>query len=404
MDKFQTETVENSLERLSLGSSPKLQMGEYRATGKYPIIDQGQGFIAGWTEDERGLIATCLPVVVFGDHTRAFKYVDFPFVRGADGTQVLKPREGIDTLFFYYACRAIDLPGRGYNRHFTILKEKTIPIPDPQEQRKIGTTLRQVEDGIEVQTKQLIITQGLKSAAMRELFTHGLRGEAQKETEIGLLPESWSVVKLGTLGRVGNGSTPKKTIPEYWTSGTYPWLTSAKVYDREIIAADQFVTTQALNECHLPRIKPGAVLIAITGKGKTLGHCAVLKIEATINQHIAYVATDTKRADPSYVRGYLETQYEYLRQVGSGGGSTKGALTCAFLRDIPIPFPNLDEQREIVKILDAIDRKIDLHKRKRGLLEVLFKSLLHKLMAGAIRVADLDLSALRLAEKPEAAE
>jgi type I restriction enzyme, S subunit len=145
------------------------------------------------------------------------------------------------------------------------------------------------------------------------------------------------------------------------------------------------------------------VLIAITGQGKTLGHCAVLKIEATINQHIAYVATDTKRADPSYVRGYLETQYEYLRQVGSGGGSTKGALTCAFLRDLPIPFPNLDEQREIVEILDAIDRKIDLHKRKRAVLEELFKSLLHKLMTGEICVADLDLSALKPAEKAEAA-
>ena len=141
-------------------------------------------------------------------------------------------------------------------------------------------------------------------------------------------------------------------------------------------------------------MKPGAVLIAITGQGKTLGHCAVLRIEATINQHIAYLATDLARADPSYVRGYLETQYDYFRQVGSGGGSTKGALTCAFLRGMLIPFPTLAEQREIATILDTIDRKIDLHKRKRAVLESLFKSLLHKLMTGEIRVADLNLAAL----------
>ncbi len=229
---------------------------------------------------------------------------------------------------------------------------------------------------------------------MRELFTQGQRGEPQKETEIGLVPESWEVVRLETLGKIGNGSTPKKSVSSYWEGGTYPWLTSAKVYDREIVAANQFVTQQALDECHLPSVKPGAVLIAITGQGKTLGNSAVLRIEATINQHLAYLQTETRRAEPSFVRGYLETQYEYLRQIAAGGGSTKGALTCAFLRSLPIPLPPLEEQRDIVAILDAIDRKIALHQQKRAVLEELFKSLLHKLMTGEIRVADLDLSAL----------
>jgi type I restriction enzyme S subunit len=238
----------------------------------------------------------------------------------------------------------------------------------------------------------------LKRAAMHQLFTRGLRGEAQKETAIGRMPESWEVVPLGSLGRVGNGSTPKRSVREYWEGGTFPWLTSAKVYDREILAADQFVTETALLECHLPKIDPGAILMAITGQGKTLGHCAVLGMRATINQHIAYVATDTSRAIPGFIRGYLETQYEYLRQVGSGGGSTKGALTCAFLREMPVPLPTLAEQEAIESILDAIDRKIDLHRKKRAGLDELFKALLHKLMTGEIRVADLDLSALSTKE------
>ncbi len=226
---------------------------------------------------------------------------------------------------------------------------------------------------------------------MRTLFTHGLRGEAQKETEIGPLPESWDVVHLDTLGRIGNGSTPRKATSEYWVGGTYPWLTSAKVYDRNIVEADQFVTEIALAECHLPRIKPGTVLIAITGQGKTLGHCAVLDIQATINQHLAYVEIDSTIARPSFVRGYLETQYDFFRQVGAGGGSTKGALTCAFLRSFPIPLPSaLDEQREIVTILDAIDHKIDLHRRKRAVLDHLLKVLLHKLMTGEMRVGEFN--------------
>ena len=366
---------------------------DYKLSGSYPIIDQGKNLIAGWTDDDSGLISTNLPVVIFGDHTRAFKYVDFPFVRGADGTQLLKPKAGIDPLFFYYACRAVDLPSRGYNRHFKALKEKGIPTPPLGEQRNIARTLQRIDDAISLQDEQLRVLTDMKRTTMRTLFTRGLRGEAQKETEIGPVPESWDVVHLGTLGRIGNGSTPRKATSEYWTGGTYPWLTSAKVYDRNIVEADQFVTEFALAECHLPRIKLGAVLIAITGQGKTLGHCAVLDMEATINQHLAYVDVDNTIAHSSFVRGYLETQYDLFRQVGAGGGSTKGALTCAFLRSFPIPLPSvLDEQREIVAILDAIDRKIDLHRRKRAVLDDLFKTLLHKLMTGEIRVDDLDLS------------
>ena len=273
------------------------------------------------------------------------------------------------------------------------IREFEIPVFIPDEQQRIADLLWLVHQAI-AQSEALVKNgQDLKRAAMRTLFTRGLRGEPQKETEIGPVPESWDVVHLGTLGRIGNGSTPRKATSEYWTGGTYPWLTSAKVYDRNIVEADQFVTDLALAECHLPCLKPSTVLIAITGQGKTLGHCAVLDIEATINQHLAYVDVDNTIAHSSFVRGYLETQYDFFRQVGAGGGSTKGALTCAFLRSFSIPLPPvLDEQHEIVAILDDIDRKIDLHRRKRAVLDDLFKALLHKLMTGEIRVSDLDLS------------
>ena len=270
------------------------------------------------------------------------------------------------------------------------------------EQRTIASLLWRTQDLLRACEDTIETAQNLKQAAMRELFTRGLRGEPQMETEIGPVPESWDVVPLGSLGRIGNGSTPKKSVHDYWEGGTFPWLTSAKVYDRDIEAADQFVTRTALDECHLPIVKPGAVLVAITGQGKTLGHCAVLRIEATINQHVAYLQTDTSKADPGFVRGYLETQYDYLRQVAAGGGSTKGALTCAFLRSLPLPLPEMEEQRETVAVLDAIDCKIDLHLKKRAVLEELFMALLHKLMTGEIRVDELDLSALECADSEEA--
>jgi type I restriction enzyme S subunit len=286
-----------------------------------------------------------------------------------------------------------------------VLLDLPIPEIEPDDQTAIADALETIHAAAAAELSAEQNASALKRTAMSALFMRGLRNEAQQDTEIGPVPESWDVVPLGSLGKIGNGSTPKKTVAAYWTGGTFPWLTSAKVYDREIEVADQFVTDVALAECHLPRVQPGAVLMAITGQGKTLGHCAVLKIEASINQHIAYLQTNTERAVPGFIRGYLETQYEYLRQVASGGGSTKGALTCAFLKSLPVPLPpTLDEQREIVTVLDALDRKIGLHQQKRGVLEELFKALLHKLMTGEIAVSDLDLSALSHAStQPEEA-
>lgn len=273
-------------------------------------------------------------------------------------------------------------------------REIQVPWRSAAEQRAIAAALARVRESCRSDLRQEEHLQGLKAAAMREVFAHGLERQPAHETEIGPVPESWEVVPLGTLGRIGNGSTPKKTVPAYWTGGTFPWLTSAKVYDREIRQANEFVTELALKECHLPVLKPGALLVAITGQGKTLGHCAVLGIQATISQHLAYLQPNPERANPHFLMGYLETRYAYLRQVAAGGGSTKGALTCAFLRDLPVPLPALAEQNEIVSLLGAFDRKIELHRRKRRLLEDLFKFLLSQLMTGALMATDIDPDAL----------
>ncbi|MGV7694076.1 hypothetical protein PJL16_29150, partial [Mycobacterium kansasii] len=84
-------------------------------------------------------------------------------------------------------------------------------------------------------------------------------------------------------------------------------------------------------------------------------NAAVLSIRATINQPLAYLQTDLEKAEPKFVRAYLETQYDHLRAVASGGGSTKGALTCGFLRGMTVPRPpTIIEQQEIAEVLDVL--------------------------------------------------
>ena len=391
MTDWSETTVGKCLEPLTLQKMPKILSRDYKSAGSFPIVDQGQRLIAGWTNDEAGLISTHLPVVVFGDHTRAFKYVDFPFVRGADGTQVLKPKAGIDPLFFYYACTGIELPSRGYNRHFKALKEQAIPTPPLQEQKSIAQALRRIDDALSIQDEQLRTGMALKRAAMHTLFTRGLRGEAQKETEIGPVPESWELKLISDHFAVVSGGTPSRRVQEFWMDGTIPWVKTTEVDYCVIRKTEEYITRAGLKQSTAKVLPPGTLLLAMYGQGVTRGKVAILGIEATCNQACAAISPNDGAVDSKYLYHFLLFRYESIRQLAHGGQQQN--LNLEIVRNLPIPIPpDNDLQVEVVDILDAIDLKIDLHRRKRAVLDELFKALLRKLMTGEIRVGELDLA------------
>ena len=393
MTEWSKSTVENCLERVSLSAFPRTLARDYKKSGKYPIVDQGQSLIAGWTDDAKGLISTILPVVVFGDHTCAFKYVDFPFVRGADGTQILKPtKAGIEPLFFYYACKAIDLQRRGYNRHFKALKEKEIPIPPLDEQHFISFALRQIDDALSLQDEQIRVITDAKRATMRKLFTRGLRGETPKETEIGPVSKSWQVEPLGNHFEIVQGLSLKGNLA---TDGSgVPFLRTSNVYWGRIDLSR--VSRMNVKKAAFRDLRFGDLLVC---EGGEIGRAAVWSNElpnCTYQNHVYRLRPSVvNKADPKFVMSWLEEGFCH-RQVyeGVGNKTTIPNLSRSRLSELKIPIATLDEQREIVTILDAIDRKIYIHRRKQTVLDDLFKALLHKLMTGEIRVADLDLSVL----------
>jgi type I restriction enzyme S subunit len=403
MSEWRTGTVESCLVRLALNATPKLQTQGYLSSGRYPVVDQGKTLIAGWTNNESGLITTCLPVVVFGDHTRAFKYVDFPFVRGADGTQVLKPKLGIDPLFFFYALRAIDFPSRGYNRHFKELKQKEIAFPLEEEQRDIAHVLRLVENARSLQVAQIHALERCKRTAMQILFTRGLRGEVQQQSEIGLVPESWEVSPLETRFLVVSGGTPSRDVASYWENGKIPWVKTTEVNYCTISSTEECITEDSLKNSAAKLLPAGTLLMAMYGQGITRGKVAVLGIEAACNQACAAMRPLSEAVVPRYLYHFLTYRYDEIRLLAHGGQQQN--LNLEIVRGLPIAWPpDAAEQDEIAAALDVIDRKIDLQRRKRSVLDDLFKALLHKLMNGEIRVGQLDLSVLSSAAHREAAE
>lgn len=176
---------------------------------------------------------------------------------------------------------------------------------------------------------------------------------------LGKIPAHWDVWKLGHSASVGNGSTPRRSNASYWTDGTIPWLNSSVVNRHEATEADQFVTETALRECHLPLVRSGSVLVAITGQGKTRGRAVVLSFDATINQHLAYVSPDLSRLDPWFLRWIFLSAYAFLRSISDDAGGTKGALTCEDVINVRVPVPPIDEQRNIVAHIAHETRRLD---------------------------------------------
>ena len=133
-------------------SKSKVKSSSYLESGKYAVVDQGKELVAGYTDTSPTVDEKSLPVVVFGDHTRSVKYVDFPFTAGADGTQILKPSALTNPKYgFYLVLHAVgQIPSKGYARHFGELKKMQFQLPSLGEQRKIVEKLDRAFAEIEI--------------------------------------------------------------------------------------------------------------------------------------------------------------------------------------------------------------------------------------------------------------
>lgn len=176
----------------------KIPETSYLEEGRYPIVDQGSNIIAGYTNDEKKLYKHDTPLIVFGDHTRIFKYIDFDFAIGADGTKIIHPNtEIVQPKFFYYVLKAADFPNDGYNRHYKYIQDLKLPIPlIRDDQIAIATELerkiKEVEKMRLAALRQKEAINAMQGAVLRGAFPYKPGDK---------LPEGWKWVKLRNISR-----------------------------------------------------------------------------------------------------------------------------------------------------------------------------------------------------------
>ena len=290
---------------------------------------------------------------------------------------VLRPSGSVHGLFWGYLLKSkgyiealqtmTDGIRDGKNISYQQFGNIGVPVASISEQTRIAAFLDQetakIDELVAEQQRLMALLKEKRQAVISHAVTKGLNPKTPMKPSgiewLGDVPEHWDVKPIKFIAKIGNGSTPSREIPEYWTDGSYPWVNSSMVNLDSVSEAEQFVTERALRECHLPIITPPAVLVGITGQGRTRGMATILLVEATINQHVAYLKPISKSIDVFFLRRVFDMAYVYLRRDSEEGGSTKGAITCEQIGNLKIAIPPQVEQKEIISHVDRVSREFD---------------------------------------------
>lgn len=275
---------------------------------------------------------------------------------------------------------------------FKDLAEFKIPLPPLPEQRKIAAVLSAVEEIREKTEAVIEAARKLKKSLMKHLFTYGpvSSGEAEnvllKETEIGLIPEGWGVVRLGNKGKFQYGYTT--SAREENTGTRFLRITDIKedgVIDWNTVPYG-VIDSENLNKF---RLSEGDILFARIGAttGKTCIIEGAVPNAIFASYLIRFVGYEELYA--RYVFYYTQTRrYQELVNAAKEGKLKKG-LNATELKSFRLPLPSFGEQRKIADIFSALDRKIMAEEYKKKGFQQLFQTLLHNLMTARIRVTEL---------------
>ena len=372
------------LKKVKSKKKPSIPKKGYQESGDFPVIDQGALFIAGWTDYAESVISDNLPVVIFGDHTRIFKYVDFPFTLGADGTQLLHPNDDIlDPRFFYYALLNLKVPNKGYNRHYRYLREFSMVCPPLPEQRAIAHVLQTIQEAKSTRQREIALERERKAALMDFLFSHGTKDEPRKETEFGEIPESWEVVQLQEIANLRR----ENVKPEDNQNLNFVGLEHINSGDSTLKRwGDASEMKSAKNHFY-----PDDVLY---GKLRSyLDKAVIAEMEGICSTDILVFTANSKTV-PRFLVYLLHTEAFVNHAVVTSTGISHPRTSWNSLGKFTFALSPLPEQRAIADVFQAIDKKTAALEQEVKFMDELFHAMLDELMTGqrsAVPLIDTDM-------------
>ncbi|BCX05871.1 MAG: restriction modification system DNA specificity subunit [Candidatus Roseilinea sp.] len=271
------------------------------------------------------------------------------------------------------------------------LENESLPLPPLAEQRAIAHVLRTVQRAQEASERVIAALRELKKSLMRHLFTYGpvpvgaTHASPRRETQLGPLPAHWQVVRLGEVFDIQQG----KSLSPKSRSGPRmrPFLRTANVFWGRLDLSN--VDQMHFDESEERRLalKPGDLLVC---EGGDIGRTAIWEGQLPLclyQNHLHRLRSLREDVFPFFYMYWMQAAWTLLGLYGgSGNKTTIPNLSQSRLASFLIPLPPLPEQREIARILQAVDRRIEAEEAYRAAAQELFRSLLHELMSGRRRL------------------
>jgi type I restriction enzyme S subunit len=362
------------------GGNAKVPASDFLAQGMFPIVDQGQQFVAGYSDNASHLCKAELPVIVFGDHTRCFKYIDFPFCIGADGTKVLRPATGVDPRYLYYFLRQLNLPPAGYSRHFKYLRNSEVLIPPFTIQRQIAEVLDRVEQLRAKRRVALELLHAMTTAVFAELFGPLHQPAVSVGDRLDPHPRGWRWELLTDVARLATGHTPDRAKSEYWGGGI-PWITLSDIrrLDGEVAhSTGESVTEEGIRNSSAVKLPAGTVCFSRTA---SVGFVTVMGREmATSQDFVNWVCGP--RLSPTYVLHAFMQSRSRLRALSTG--STHKTIYFPTVERFRLLVPPRSLQDHFTRRVGLLDELKAAHLASGAELDTLFASLQHRAFRGEL--------------------
>jgi type I restriction enzyme S subunit len=317
------EAFEDVLEDCTGGNEKTLQ-SEYLSEGRFAVVDQGREPIAGFANDPKLLCKAQLPAIIFGDHTRIFKFADFPFCLGADGVKVLCPKNNTDAKFLYHQLQSLPIPEAGYSRHFKFLKRMNIVLPPIEEQRRIAAILDKADALRQKRRTALQKLDSLTQAIFLDMF-----GDPATN------PKSWPLASLGSVCDVRDGTHDS---PKYVDNG-FPLVTSKNLTGGQVDLSNVSLISaydyEAINR--RSKVDLGDILMPMIG---TIGSPVIVRDEPEFAiKNVALIKFLANSPLNCFVHAFLSSEY-FVRYIEDGNrGGTQKFLSLGDIRAIKIPLP-----------------------------------------------------------------
>ena len=364
----------------------KLNTSTYLADGRFPIIDQSQNYICGWTNDDEAVISRPLPVIVFGDHTCALKYVNRPFAQGSDGIKIFTARRRVSTLYLYHQLTYRPVLTEEYKRHFSALKDKVVCFPDSKsnEQQKIAACLGSLDDLITAERRKLAALRQHKQGLTQQLFPRpGETMPRLRFLEFQDAPD-WKTGRCRDIARILAGyGFPEKFQGN--KKGQYPFYKVSDISraiekgQKYISEANNYIDSDVLEKIRGKSVPESTIIFAKIGEAIRSNRRVITTKPAVIDNNTAGVKAVKARVSDEFLY-YLWSNVSLIDHAGG----VVPAVSKAALENVPVCYPiDAEEQKRVADCLCALDRRIGaqlakleiLRIHKQGLMQQLFPSL-----------------------------